>query len=195
LNKGATVRTACDCNIYGVSQDQAFIGYAKETEAKYGQLWKAAVNSTSTDDSTGLAVLFNSKPISAFFFSSSGGNTESAQNVWGTAVPYAIAVPDPWSLDPKINASYSSWLRSKSQSIIAAAFGLPDVVSLFVNGKDASGRDISITATSSSGATAKLAGGAFANKAKLPSAWFDITNQQVVVPAPTPSPSPTSSQP
>jgi SpoIID/LytB domain protein len=195
LNKGATVRTACDCNIYGVSQDQAFIGYAKETEAKYGQLWKAAVNSTSTDDSTGLAVLFNSKPISAFFFSSSGGNTESAQNVWGTAVPYAIAVPDPWSLDPKINASYSSWLRSKSQSIIAAAFGLPDVVSLFVNGKDASGRDISITATSSSGTTAKLAGGAFANKAKLPSAWFDITNQQVVVPAPTPSPSPTSSQP
>jgi len=194
LNKGTIIRTACDCNIYGASQDQAFVGYAKETEAKYGQLWKAAVNSTSTDDSTGLTVLFNSKPISAFFFSSSGGITESAQNVWGTAVPYAVAVPDPWSLDPKINVSYASWLRSTSQSVIASAFGLPDVVSLFVNGKDASGRDVSVTATSSTGTTIKLTGGAFASKAKLPSAWFDIADQQVVLPAPSPSPSSSPSQ-
>jgi len=64
---------------------------------------------------------------------------------------------------------------------------------LFVNGKDLSGRDISITATSSTGATVKLAGGAFANKAKLPSAWFDITTQQVVVPAPTSAPTQSAS--
>lgn len=193
LNKGPTIRTACDCNIYAASQDQAFVGYAKETEAKYGQLWKSAVNSTSTDDSTGLAVLFNAKPISAFFSSSSGGMTESAQNVWGTAVPYAIGVPDPWSLDPKINAKYASWLRTTSQSVIATAFGLPDVVTLFVNGKDSSGRDTSITATSSNGKVVKLTGGAFAAKAKLPSAWFDIADQQVIVNAPSPTPSPSPS--
>jgi len=193
LNKGTTIRTACDCNIYSISQDQAFVGYAKETEAKYGPLWKSAVNSTSTDDSTGLTILYGSSPISAYFSSSTGGITESAQNVWGTAVPYAIAVPDPWSLDPKINSKYASWLRPVSQSVIASAFGLNDVATLFVNSKDSSGRVATITATSSSGKTAILTGGAFASKAKLPSAWFDIVNQQVIIPAPTPTPSPTTS--
>lgn len=192
LNKGTTIRTACDCNIYSASQDQAFVGYAKETEAKYGPLWKAVVNSTATDDSTGLTVLFNSVPISAFFSSSSGGVTESAQNVWGTALPYAVSVPDPWSLDPKINSKYASWARPISQSAIASAFGLPDVATLFVNGKDGSGRVVTITATSSTGVTVKLTGGAFAAKAKLPSAWFDIAVQQIIVPAPTTSPTPTS---
>ncbi|MBI3429098.1 MAG: hypothetical protein HY050_03385, partial [Actinobacteria bacterium] len=63
LNKAGAIKTSCDCNIYGSSQDQAFVGYAKEAERTYGALWKAAVNSTSTDESTGLAILFNSKPI------------------------------------------------------------------------------------------------------------------------------------
>jgi SpoIID/LytB domain protein len=193
LNKGATIRTACDCNIYSGSSDQAFVGYAKETQKTYGPLWKAAVNSTSTDDSTGLTVLFKSAPISAYFSSSSGGITESALNVWGTAVPYAIAVPDPWSLDPKNNPTYASWLRPISQKVIASAFGLTDVASLYVNGKDVSGRVATISATSSAGKIVKLTGGAFANKAKLPSAWFDVSNQQVIIPAPSPSPSPTPS--
>lgn len=192
LNKGATIRTACDCNIYSASQDQAFVGYAKETEAKYGPLWKSAVTSTSTDDSTGLTILYGSSPISAYFSSSTGGITESAQNVWGTVVPYAIAVPDPWSLDPKINSKYASWLRPISQSVIASAFGLSDVATLFVNSKDTSGRVATITATSSAGAIAKLTGGAFASKTKLPSAWFDIVDQQVIVPAPTTSSTPSS---
>lgn len=183
LNKGPIIRTACDCNIYSASQDQAFVGYSKETQNIYGPLWKAAVNSTSTDDSTGLTVLYGSSPISAYFSSSSGGITESAQNVWGTAVPYAIPVPDPWSLDPKINPSYSTWVRSTTQTAVASAFGLTDVATLFVTGKDASGRVASITATSSQGKSAKLTGGTFASKAKLPSAWFDISSQQVITPA------------
>ena len=188
LNKGPTIRTACDCNIYALSRDQAFVGYAKEKEVKYGPLWKAAVNATATDNSTGLAVLFNGAPISAYFSSSSGGFTESAKNVWGTAVPYAIGVPDRWSLDPKVNPGYASWVRKISQKVAASAFGLPDVATLFVNGEDSSGRVATITATSSKGRTAKLTGGAFASRVKLPSAWFVIQPQHVIIPAPAPSP-------
>jgi stage II sporulation protein D len=185
LNRTGPIKTSCDCNIYSASKDQAFVGYSKESEAKYGQLWKAAVSSTSTDDSTGLAILYQSSPISAFFFSSSGGMTESAQNVWGSALPYAVTVADPWSLDPKINSKYASWVRSSSQALIAATFGLIDIATLFVNGKDSSGRVTTVTATSSMGVTVKLTGGAFAAKAKLPSAWFDITDQQAITPAPS----------
>ena len=193
LDKAGAIKTSCDCDIYAASQDQAFVGYSKETEATYGPLWKSAVNSTSTDDSTGLAILYQSTPISAYFFSSSGGTTESAQNVWGTAVPYAVSVPDPWSLDQKLNSKYALWLRDIRQSVIATAFGIPDVATLFVNGKDESGRVSTITATSSKGVTEKMTGGAFANKANLPSAWFDIEDQLVIVPAPTitPTASPT----
>jgi stage II sporulation protein D len=187
LNRVGAIKTSCDCDIYSASKDQAFVGYSKETEIKYGQLWKAAVSSTSTDDSTGLAILYGSSPINAFFFSSSGGMTESAQNVWGSVLPYAIAVADPWSLDPKIHSKYASWVRSASQRLIASAFGLPDVATLFVDGKDASARVTTVTATASTGATAKLTGGAFAAKAKLPSAWFDIVAQPVIAPAPSPS--------
>lgn len=193
LSKGSTIRTACDCNIYGGSQDQTFSGYAKETEAKYGALWKAAVNSTSTDDTTGLAVLYKSAPISAYFSSSSGGITESAQNVWGTSVAYAIPVADPWSVDPKINPRYAAWTRSISQSVISTAFGLQDVATLTVNGKDASGRVTAVTAISSTGSTVKMTGGAFANETRLPSGWFAIQSQAVITPAPSPTPNPSAS--
>jgi stage II sporulation protein D len=187
LKRVGAIKTSCDCDIYSASHDQTFVGYSKESEVKFGQIWKAAVSSTSTDDTTGLAILYQSSPISAFFFSSSGGMTESAQNVWGSPLPYAVAVADPWSLDPKINSKYASWARTASQSQIASAFGLPDVATLFVDGKDASARVTTITATSSIGATRKLTGGAFAARAKLPSAWFDIATQQVIVPSPSPS--------
>jgi stage II sporulation protein D len=183
LHRVGAVKTSCDCDIYSASKDQAFVGFSKESEAKFGQIWKAAVSSTSTDDSTGLAILYKSSPISAFFFSSSGGMTESAQNVWGSPLPYAMPVADPWSLDRKINSKYASWMRSASQSRIAAVFGLVDVVTLFVGGKDASGRVTTVTASSSLGATKKLTGGSFAAKAKLPSAWFDIAAQKVIAPA------------
>ena len=186
LKRVGAIKTGCDCDIYSASKDQAFVGYSKESEAKYGQIWKAAVSSTSTDDSTGLAILYQSSPISAFFFSSSGGLTESAQNVWGSPLAYAIPVADPWSLDQKINSKYASWVRTTSQSQLASAFGLLDVATIFVDGKDASGRVVTVTATSSNGATSKLTGGAFAAKAKLPSAWFDIADQQVIAPTPSP---------
>ena len=81
LNKTGKVKSSCDCDIYGASQDQAFVGYSKEIEPKYGQLWKAAVVSTSLDGTTGLAILYKGSPIAAYYFSSSGGETASAVDV------------------------------------------------------------------------------------------------------------------
>lgn len=174
LNKSRSIKTSCDCNIYGSSQDQAFVGYSKESEATYGKLWKAAVTSTSTDDTTGLAILFGSKPIGAYYSSSSGGITESSQNAWGTALTYAISVPDSWSLDPTYNSRYAKWVRPVTQALASSAFGLPDVVSLQVIARNSSGTVAKIMGTSSDGKKITIKGVIFQSRTKLPSAWFEI---------------------
>ena len=53
-------------------------------------------------------VTYNGAPISAFYFSSSGGATENSEYVFVTTLPYARSVPDPFD-----NASGNSNFRWK----------------------------------------------------------------------------------
>lgn len=193
LNKVGKIKSSCDCDIYSASQDQAFVGYSKESEPRYGQLWKAAVVSTTLDDSTGLTILYKNVPIAAYFFSSSGGNTASAFDAWGSAVPYAVSVPDPWSLNPALNSKYAHWERPIRQSLIAGAFSLPDVVSLQILNRNASGSVGTILGTSSNGKKVRLPGEIFSSRVNLPSAWFDFTLPQISPASPTPTPTPAPS--
>jgi stage II sporulation protein D len=192
LNKTGKVKSSCDCDIYGASQDQAFVGYSKEIETKYGQLWKAAVVSTSMDGTTGMAILYKGSPIAAYYFSSSGGETASAVDVWGTVVPYAWSVPDPWSLDSLINSKYAHWQRPIGQTPIARAFGLPDILMLQILNRSASGTVGNILGTSSTGKKIRLSGEIFRSRVNLPSAWFDVLGPQFS--DANPSPTPTASR-
>ncbi|MCX6430960.1 MAG: hypothetical protein NTX12_08475 [Actinobacteria bacterium] len=195
LNRSGLIKTACDCDIYGSSKDQTFAGYSKEIERKYGKLWKAAVSTTSADDSTGYAVLYQSIPISAYYFSSSWGNSENAIDAWGTEIPYAHSVPDPWSLDVIANPRYAHWQRDLSQTTVSQIFSLPDVLSIRVGNKNASGSNSLVIATSSAGKTVQLTGSVFTLRSKLPSAYFDVVGAQIIAApsiSPTQLPSPTS---
>jgi SpoIID/LytB domain protein len=56
----------------------------------------AAVNATA-----GQVVLYDGEVAKTYFFSSSGGRTASAEDVWGEPVPYLVSVPDPYdSISP-----------------------------------------------------------------------------------------------
>ena len=167
-------RSACDCNVYNTKYDQAYIGYAKESEARVGSLWVAAVTATELDPSNAQAIYYLGKPINVYFFSSDGGQTQQSLDVWGTAYPYLTNVPDPWSLDIFLNPQYAHWQRVLIQKDVAAAFNLPDVVSLAITGRTVSNSATQITATSSNGVTAQLAVGDFKTKLKLPASWFEI---------------------
>jgi len=83
LSKLGIPKRACDCNVYNNISDQSFVGFSKETEATYGPLWKAAVQASSTSENTGEVITLNNLPITAFFTSSSGGQTETSVNAWG----------------------------------------------------------------------------------------------------------------
>lgn len=184
LNKAGIYRAACDCDLYGEISDQKFLGYAKEIEKGWGKFWKAAVTNTQ-----GLVLTQNNLPIAAYFGSSTGGLTETSLNAWGSDRSYTQIVPDPGSLDPKINPNFFSWKRSVPQASVALAFALPDVVALEIISRNPSGTVGTIRATSSSGLQKTLRGETFRSRTRIPSAYFDLVGVQNAV-EPTPSPSP-----
>jgi SpoIID/LytB domain protein len=175
LARLGTIRKECDCNVYASINDQNFIGAAKELDPNYGSAWKSAVDLTTVDASSSLAILFNGKPINVYFFASSGGMTQRSADVWGTAFPYLTNVPDPWSLDIYLNPNYAHWLRVLTQAQVATAFNLPDVVSVNSDNRSVTGSVLSLVATSSSGAVSTLAVGTFKTKLKIPASWFSIS--------------------
>ena len=184
MSKAGIYRTACDCDLYGEISDQSFLGYAKEIEKGWGQFWKAAVTNTA-----GLTITQAGKPITAYFSSSTGGLTETAVNAWGTEKSFTQSVADLSSLDPVINPRFFKWDRTITQGSVAAAFLLPDVVTLEIVMKNATGTVATIKATSSAGIQKSLRGETFRSRTKIPSAYFDLVGMQNTV-EPTPSPSP-----
>ena len=182
LGKLSRIRVECDCNIYSTTVDQNFVGYAKEIEPIYGIKWKEAVNRTFVDADNALTVTLNNRPISAFYFSSSGGTTQNVKEVWGNPIEYLEGVPDPWSLDPQINRRYALWSRFVSQQTMAQAFALPNVVFYTVNARTGTGSVSSITGISSLGTTATLTGEVFRSRVKLPSTWIHNSKPLVKIP-------------
>ena len=183
LSKAGTIRSACDCDLYGEISDQKFLGYAKEIEKKWGVFWKAAVTNTA-----GLVLTQSGLPITAWFGSSSGGITETALNAWGSERAFTHSVEDLASLDPTLNPNFYKWDRSITHSITAAAFLLPDVINLEILSRNPSGTVGMIRATASNGKQVSIRGETFRSRAKIPSAYFDLVGVQNTV-EPTPSPS------
>lgn len=169
-----SIKQACDCHVYNSKYDQAFVGFSKEGEVRYGQLWKAAVDATAVDADNGLAITIDGAPISVFFSSSTGGATQRAIDVWGTDIPHLVSVPDPWSIDPAINKNYAKWTKKVSQKAMAKAFGLPDVERYEIVSRTATNSVLFITGFSSSGQTKTLPVATLKTAVKLPSSWFDL---------------------
>jgi stage II sporulation protein D len=167
--KSSKIRTACDCHLYATISDQTFAGYSKESEPRFGEIWKAAVNRTA-----GMVVTYGGKPITAYFSSSSGGTTETSEHAWGTATPYTMSVPDSASVDMAFNPRFANWTREIPQSVVAQAFALPSVISLTALSINPAGSVALIQAISSDGSFAVLRGETFRSRSKLPSAWFSL---------------------
>jgi peptidoglycan hydrolase-like amidase len=148
------------------------VGYSKESEPRFGQLWKDAVSRTIVDTSTSLVVLSNGKPAQTYFFSSSGGATQTTRDAWGEATAFTQSVPDSASVDVTLNPRFASWKASSTQELVAKAFLLPNVVSLEILSRNQAGAVTYIAATSSDGVTKKIRGDTFRSRAKLPSPWF-----------------------
>ena len=180
MSKVGKIQKSCDCELYSSISDQNFAGYSKEAEPKWGLVWKAAVNRTATSETTGLTVTRNLQPIRTYFGSSTGGVTETSKNAWGTDVGYTFSVPDPWSIDPKLNPTFAKWKRDIAQSTLAAAFSLPDVISVRILTLNETGTVKLVEGQSSAGKKVRLSGEAFRSRSKLPSTWFSLASEELV---------------
>jgi peptidoglycan hydrolase-like amidase len=117
-------------------------------------------------------------PITSYFTSSTGGQTESAINAWGSDRQFALSVPDSASADITLNPRYAQWNRVVSQEIVAAAFLLPDVTTLEIVSRNSTGTVGMIKGISSAGVEVLLRGETFRSRTKIPSAWFDLVSVQ-----------------
>ena len=152
------IRKQCACHIDdgdGPFGDQSFVGWSKENGPKGGR-WAKAVAETSASETSGQAVLVGGQPITAYYSSSTGGATNSAKDIWGGDVPYAVSVDDHWSL-VKENPN-RSWTVTAPQASVAKAFGVPGVWKLAIVARHGSGAAASVQATLSDGSTRTLAG-------------------------------------
>ncbi len=96
IKDGYNLCDSTHCQVYG--------GYSAEKES----------TNQAVDDTKGIIMQYNDKVVDAVFHSSSGGYTESSENVWGSKIPYLVAVKDPFSL----NAPNSNWNITFTNSVI-----------------------------------------------------------------------------
>jgi stage II sporulation protein D len=73
-------------DLYSDVRSQVYAGVAGEQPRT-----TEAVVSTA-----GEVVLYDGRPATTYYFSTSGGKTASAADVFGFAVPYLVSKPDPW---------------------------------------------------------------------------------------------------
>jgi SpoIID/LytB domain protein len=158
---------SCDCMVYADIRDQNYVGYSKITST-LGERWKAAVDATTPDAETGLAVVNKNQVVQTFYAAATGGHTQNNEDVWGgTPRSFYRGVEDPWSLMPSGAVTVSTWSpRIRSQAMIASAFGLPNVVTLDLSDRFESGGIRRAVATSLDGKTATLTGEQFRSRIK-----------------------------
>ena len=73
-------------DLYSDVRSQVYLGVAGE---------KLSTTKAVTD-TTGQVVLYGGKVATTYYFSTSGGKTASAADVFGFSVPYLVSRPDPW---------------------------------------------------------------------------------------------------
>lgn len=173
----------CRCNVVDDVRDQYYSGWKKEsegTDARYGTVWKKAVDATTTSRTQARVLTYGGTPVAAHYYSSSGGRTANSEDVWSSRIAYERSVSDPYSKAAPGN-SYASWTRKITQAQARALFGLTDVKTIKVTKTWSSGQARILTATSSAGKTATVTGkadsirstvGKRTTAGSMPAAWI-----------------------
>lgn len=160
-----------DFDVYADVRSQAYEGYEKEADPTYGKYWTGAVAATA-----GKVATYSGSPISALYFSSSGGKTENSENVFSTAYPYLRGVSD---ADSNSDSVYDTtgWSCSIARSGLESAIGVSGIKSIRVSATGFSPRAKTLDIIKNDNSVVKMKGSDFRSKltAKgygIKSTWF-----------------------
>ena len=123
------------------------------------------------DSTAGQVLTFNGKIILAAFHSSSGGHTESVENVWSSdSIPYLRGVPD---FDG--NTPEAQWTKSFSRAELSRRIsGVGNVISMTPDRVSPVGRVITMKVVGDGGSRV-ISGPALRRALDLKSTWFTVS--------------------
>lgn len=154
LKSGKGKSADCDCNLFDSVIDQSYVGWGKESEGRnayYGRRWISAVKSTD-----GTVLTYHGALAGTYYFSSSGGHTLNAQDVWANDVPYLRSVKDKWSLNSA--NPYRSWSTTRSAASMSDLFGLRRIHKISIVRRYDGGAVRAVRATAVNGDTKTISG-------------------------------------
>ena len=114
-------------NLTDTTSSQVYRGQSSEHEK----------TTKAVDETKGMYLAINSKPISAIFGASSGGVIADAKEVWGGDYSYLKRKEDPYSDDYKWSLKFS---KEEFINKIKSKYPLTDIYSINILEIDSSGR-------------------------------------------------------
>lgn len=112
-------------DLYSDTRSQVYEGLGSET----------ARTNRAVDSTRGQVVTYRGKVAQTLYSACSGGHTESIVNVFGTAIPYLVGVPDPydhycplhkWTLrfsGPEISSRLGAYLKGRLKRVVITKTG------------------------------------------------------------------------
>jgi len=149
---------------------QVYRGLSGQTD-----LSKQAVTET-----TNQIMLYNGKPIEAFYSSHCGGITEFSGNLWSVHHEYLVTVVDSYCIDaslvPSWNQKNITWEKSFTHQELESLFGVRNISEMYITRRNSSTRITELFIRSSSKNITLTGQYDIRNTFDLPSSLFFITS-------------------
>lgn len=157
-------------DLYDDTRDQVYYGYDYES-SRPGL-------SAAADGTRGMIIKYNGQPISAYYFSDSGGYTENVEDIWSQTIPYLRAVPDPYAKPIEWTATLTQdYLQGRFDGALGIVPNADVITNIAVTEKYVSGSAKTIMFTLQSGKTVPLTLKSFdylTNSNEIKSMKFDV---------------------
>jgi stage II sporulation protein D len=125
------------------------------SQVYYGVEEESTSTTRAVRETRGRILTFGGAPAQTLYFSSSGGRTRSAVDVYGTDFPYLVAVDDPWD-DVTGNPNHRWQPIALPAAKLAAALKVQGLVVDATSTTGTDGRPTVVTFTTSSGAVKRI---------------------------------------
>ena len=156
----ATRRTGA-FDLYPDTRSQVYLGLEHERPST-----NAAVDATA-----GQVVLYEGQVARTYFFSSSGGRTASAEDVWGEAVPYLVSVADPYdTISPHHTWGPVAYTGAQLAKKLKMKGRIVDIQAAL----NSSGRVKTLTMVGTNGTTMSVPGADVRKRLGVRSTWFTV---------------------
>ena len=168
----ATRAVGAPFDVYSDTRSQMYLGVLHESPAT-----TAAVNATK-----GRVVLWQGTVATTFFYSTSGGQTESSADWTGTALPYLVSVPDPYD----VLSPYHDWgpVPVTAQAVLKS-LKLTGPITDVTTTKNAAGRVAQLKLSTPLSAYT-VPGSTLRGAVGLRSTWFTVGLLSLTPPQPAP---------